>query len=113
MQLERGRRRCRSDELGIDGRRLRRRSDKEDYRDGMFAGIATLEMDDFPGVVSCDDLVLMDGRSMVMVRVVVVPIEVSVRGGVLASAGGQNHSEHDRQEALHDTECMHARSSGQ
>ena len=79
LQLERERRRCRRDELGVDSRHLRRRSDKEDYRDGMFAGIATLEMDAFPGVVSCVDFVLMGGRSVVMVRVVVVPIEMSVR----------------------------------
>lgn len=113
MQLKRGRRRCRSDELGVDGRRLRRRSDKDGYRDGMFAGIATLEMDAFPGVVRCLDLVLMSGEPMLVLRVVVVPIEMSVRDEALTGADGQGHSEHDRQKALHDPECTQASPLGQ
>jgi hypothetical protein len=113
LQLERGRRRCRSDELGVDGRRLRRRSDEEDYRDGMFAGIATLEMDAAVGAMCSLDLVLMGGRSMLVIRVVVVPVDMSVRDGTMAGADGQGDSEHDRQGALHNTECMHAWGSGQ
>lgn len=78
----------------------------------MFAGIATLEMDAFPGVVSCVDLVLMDGRSVVMVRVVVAPIDMSVRDHTLAGAGSQGHSEHDRQKSLHLSKFTQVRPHG-
>jgi hypothetical protein len=38
---------------------------------------------------------------------------MGVRGGALAGAGGQGHSQHDRQKALHDQECTQASPRGQ
>ena len=81
----------------------------------MPAGRARLDVRSFNVLVVVHDRlrVVVRGEAVVMFRMIVTDVGVRVQARDLASGGQQGDSHDDGGRALHDPECMEARTRGQ